>query len=271
MTSTSLKSYSVVANGRAKKELAVLLYSLRQVSELPIFVFCDWECSDYLSNFDFKSLKIRIGLTEKNLRNKIKQTALVRKVNGFHNREIIACKMDCIKWACEEAGNTLFVDADLIFVADPAESICGKADVMLSPHYPFRKKLADNRKFGVFNAGYLYAGRKEVADIWLEIYLKRSTFYEQQGMIHFFEYFNTKLFDESHNIGFWRWEKSWTRGKVNLGANSVSHNDAISYHAHYFPENYAKADPGLRAGYDKLGELVKSVLPPNIRRFADDL
>ena len=90
-------------------------------------------------------------------------------------------------------------------------------------------------------------------------------------MRHLFEDYKVQTFNQNHNIGFWRYEKNWQRGKLYLGANDVTHAEAVSYHAHLFPETYSRADKGLKLGYDQLGELVKSVLPPNIRRFADDL
>ena len=204
---SKLKSYSFVANSKAKREAVLLIYSIRRFHDIPVYIFCDSETQVQIEKHNFSSLFFFKALDPQNLAVIQKETALVAKINDFHNIAIIGCKMNCIKWAVGETGNTLFVDADVVFVKDPESSIESSMDLMLSPHYYVHNRVNDSRKYGTYNAGYLWTNSTEVWDIWKEIYLGRSTFYEQQGMRFLPEHFNTTHFNQDHNIGFWRYPK----------------------------------------------------------------
>ena len=269
---SKIKSFSFVANSRAKREAVLLIHSIRRFNDTPIYIYCDSDTLNYIESFGFDSLHLETRLDPANLEQIKKETALVTKINDFHNIAIIGCKMNCISWAVAETGNTLFIDADVVFVRDPDKSIDLAMDLMLSPHYYIDNRVSDSRKYGTYNAGYLWAGTPEVGDVWKDIYLNRSSFYEQQGMRYLPEHFNTAHFNQDHNIGFWRYPKYWKNGKVYLGKHNVQYETAISYHFHYFKETYYNsADEGLRMGYDGLRDEIIQYLPSSIINFANSL
>ena len=73
---------------------------------------------------------------------------LVRHVtdqNGFHSKAIILSKMDCIEWALWEAGDTFFVDADIVFLKPVEQEIDRSMELMLSPHFHVEDKVNQNR------------------------------------------------------------------------------------------------------------------------------
>ena len=95
--------------------------------------------------------------------------------------------MDCIEWALWEAKDTFFVDADIVFLKPVDDEIDHSMDLMLSPHFHVEDKVNQNQTYGSFNAGYLWTKSMDFPQAWRDVYTTRSKFYEQEGMVHFFE------------------------------------------------------------------------------------
>lgn len=248
------------------RELALLIASIRRFTDTVICVMTDSQTSTYLKGLPFATnIKIKEDLNEDNLRSLAKQVERVTKQNDFHHAGIIFSKMDCIKWATQTYGNTMFVDADIVFLKNPDMHINLDTELMLSPHYHIEKKLEQNRSVGVFNAGYLWTQAKAFGKVWQDIYLHKSKFYEQQGMYLLMEHFDTQLFNKKHNIGFWRFKKQWHNKQLNLHHNESLFANAVSLHFHAFEENYSQANKGLKAGYNKLREICWEHLPDDLK------
>ena len=263
---SKIKSYSVVGNERTMRELALLIASIRRFTDTKICIMTDTVTRMYLETLPFATnLNIKECLNKEDLDKLAKQVAFVIKQNNFHHAGIIFSKMDCITWAVQTYGNTMFVDADVVFLKDPAPQINLDLEVMMSPHYHAEKKPQQNKKVGIFNAGYLWTQAPDLGKVWQDIYLNKSSFYEQQGMYRIMEHFDTGLFNKKHNIGFWRFCKSWSNGKLDLAPAEGTFRNAISLHFHAFNENYASADAGLKLGYDKLRDLCWQHLPDDLK------
>jgi hypothetical protein len=179
--------------------------------------------------------------------------------------------MDAIEWALWEAGDTFFVDADIVFLKPVDQEIDRSVELMLSPHFHVEDKINQNRTYGAFNAGYLWTKSMDFPEAWREIYLTRSDFYEQLGMINLWEQFDIKTFGKDHNLGFWRFPKQWDRGRLSLIEPAIAWDDVKSVHFHATPETYAHADPGLIKGYNLLSNIVMPHLPEELQQFVESI
>ena len=263
-------SFSVVATESHKRELALLIFSIRQFYTTPIYIWTDDQTKSYLSIFDFCNLETRIGANPDDLEIAQSLTEGVEDKNEFHKKEAILLKMDCIEWAVSETGNTFFVDADLVFNQAIDEDIDDDFELIISPHYHIENRINANRTYGAFNAGYLWTRSIDLAEVWRRIFLKQSRFYEQEGMKHFFDYFDTGVFSKSHNFGFWRFSKYHGNERIFLNSQE-DFSKVKSFHFHAFPETYAHANDGLKKGYDKLAKVIIPKLNPELREFIHDL
>ena len=265
----ALKSFSVVATKECKEELAVLCFSIRRLYELPIFVLCDSETKEYAEGFSFGNMEYNLSADPAGLAVAVEKVQGVN-IDNFHSAAKIYLKMDCLEQAVLSAGNTLFLDADIVLVKEVHEDFDTQYDLMLSPHYHPTETFSQNQKYGAFNAGYVWANNPSVASIWRSIYMTRSGFYEQQGMIWFFEYLDTGVLDKTHNFGFCRFMKEWVCETLRLKTGD-SIDDAKSFHFHTVESTYVKADAGLKKGYDSLYETLFPKLPEDLRDLVTKL
>lgn len=262
-------SFSFIATENIWREAAFLCFSIREISSKPIFCFCDLETQKQLDKLDFGNIEFRLGATPSDIARAEEQATNVQTQNGFHKKGAICLKMDALEWATKEAGNTLFVDADIVFLKQP-EIIDSEA--MLSPHYHFDNVKQQNSKIGIFNAGYLWTDQVELAQEWKHIYLKHSAFYEQQGMWKLFETFNCQLFNKTHNVGFWRFARNWYNGNLeSVRLYDLEFDDIVSAHFHIDSTAWRNADKGLSQGYAALKEWFYWKLPKNYKDYADAL
>lgn len=264
-------SFSVVANEQAKREVALLIASIRQFYSVPVYVLCDSKTAKYLDKLNLLNVHTKTDLNKEKLEEAEVATEKVEKHNEFHSAPIILKKMDCIEWALKEAGDTLFLDADIVLVKPVHEDIDHSLELYLSPHFHVEETVKNNVTYGSMNAGYLWTNSLDLPMLWRDIYLTRSKFFEQEGMVHLLERFDTGLFDKSHNVGFWRFMKMWANGRLYLKAPGIEWDKVKSFHFHAFPETYQHANKGLTAGYDRMKELIWPKLPTNLKEFADAL
>lgn len=263
-------SFSVVATESHKRELALLIRSIRQFYRSPIFIFTDDQTKKFINETEDKDLIFKIGANPDDLEIAQSLTESVKDRNEFHKKEAILLKMDCIEWAVEEVGSTFFVDADLVFNQPIDQDLDDQFELIISPHYHIENRINANRTYGAFNAGYLWTRSIDFAEEWRRIFLEQSRFYEQEGMKHLFESFDTGIFDKTHNFGFWRFAKYHANRKIYLNSDQ-DFSKIKSFHFHAFPETYAHADEGLKAGYDKLAQVLKPKLNQELKDYINDL
>lgn len=266
-----MKSVSVMATGSALREVTFLIYSIRMLYNCPIYVVCDDYVYTKLKRMGFLWLNLKASANPDDLKKAAHETESVKSHNDFHSAGAIWTKIGAMEWALEEEGETLFLDADIVLNKPIHEDILTDVDGMISPHYHTGDTLIDNQTYGAFNAGYVFARHCDFAKVWKEIYLTRSAFYEQQGMIWFFEHFDMGVFNKNHNIGFWRFAKKWKKGTLRLDDWGIDWPKAKSFHFHAFPETYSKANKGLTRGYNLLKEEMVERLNPELKKIYNDL
>tara|TARA_A100001037_G_scaffold287811_1_gene297752 strand:- start:3652 stop:4458 length:807 start_codon:yes stop_codon:yes gene_type:complete len=262
-----ISSFSAVATEEVRREAAVMAFSVRQFYDSPIFFVCDEGTREYLSRLDIPHLEFSTLAEPENLSHVREEYANVAIANEFHRIDCIALKMDCLNWATKEAGDTMFVDTDIIINQPIHDDIGG--EITLSPHFNYVDKVGNYKRYGVFNAGYLWTNQREAGDIWKDIYLNRSSFFEQQGMIYFLEYYDTKNFDITHNVGFWRMPliASATQRMATLDESVIDWESVKSFHVHTFPECFVKADFGLKRVYNQHREICMAKLNNDLSDF----
>ena len=113
-------SFSFIATDNIWREAAFLCFSIRQISSQPIFCFCDYETKARLESYEFGNIEFKLGATPADIARAEQETATVQTQNGFHKKGAICLKMDALEWAVKEAGNTMFVDADIVFLQPPS-------------------------------------------------------------------------------------------------------------------------------------------------------
>lgn len=266
----SVKSFAVCANKHVKQELSILIYSIRRLYSEPIYVMCDEETHKYISASGFTNVHYKLTLEKSYLAVRSKDLVNITKQNNFHKPDIIYSKMDCVDWAVEKAGATMFCDADIIFTQHIHADIADGMEVMLSPHYHARENEKNNKMYGVFNAGYVWTNQTSFGDEWRDIYLNRSKFYEQQGMLHFCEKYKCGFFDMSHNVGFWRFYLEWRKGAIYC-ETELEWDKIKSFHLHACRDTYKNADKGLVAGYDIARNKCLPNLPKDIISYIENI
>lgn len=92
-----------------------------------------------------------------------------------------------------------FMDADIIHCC-PLPDIPKSATLALSPHYI---RTIDEKRYGRFNAGFLWIRDKSLLHIWREAG-HRSNFYEQKALEELVPFADIYEFPENVNFGWWR-------------------------------------------------------------------
>lgn len=248
-----IKSVSLVATHELKEEALLCIMAIRRIyPKMDILLFTDTETQVYLAD-RVENVTFDLYCEPKNLEILTTQYSSVSVANRFHRADCIAAKMPCITQACNIFGNTLFIDSDIVLLEEVHKNCI--ADLTLSPHFHHDNRVGSCDKYGVYNAGYLFATLGEVGRVWDQIYRERSSFFEQQGMIWFHEYFDTYHFDRSHNIGFWRCRTYYTHFPTKRGpfleVPQGLFDGAKSLHVHMTKFYEARADSGLTAVYDQ--------------------
>ena len=224
----TVKSFCCVGTHEVKKEIALLIYSIRCFHSEPIYVICDDETKRYIKyKFDCSHIFFDVSANKNqldHLKTKHKKQFKILD-NNLHRLDCILLKMRAIEIALKNQQNTLFVDSDIIF---SAKVDCGLySDIVLSPHY-----RAQASQCGIYNAGYIFVADKHLPDTWRDLFLNESNYCEQECMTKFNNIFNTDIFDERHNVGFWR-------------PLTERCSDVVSFHSHLFGQPGDRQDPTL--------------------------
>ena len=181
-------SFSVVANDRAKREVALMIRSVRQFYDIPIYIMCDSEVRAYLREM-FSGLNFRVELNEETIASRQRLTKHILRHNTFHDPAIILTKMACMQWAICEANDTLFVDADVRFLKEVHDDIDHQMDIMMSPHYYAEDRVNQCKNYGYFNAGYIWSDNIDMPDEWKELFLTKSLIVKLLKVYFFFEFY----------------------------------------------------------------------------------
>ena len=164
-------------------------------------------------------------------------------------------KTDIMDVALDECGDTLFVDADMLFLHSVVGIAVQEREVALSPHYINRE---DEKKYGRYNGGYVWTSEKVFPQWWRDT-TPGSTYYEQQALVHAPTIFATQELKPNHNQSWWRLDQVGPkeRGKrrklfkVNGGVIMYDRWPLVSVHTHIL-------DKGPKCA--SINKLTKSLL-----------
>jgi len=192
-----IESFCTFATKGAYKDLRLLLHSLELYhSDIPVFILCDKWVNDKIEedNYNLEIYK-KVELDQYTNMNR----KMMEQANIFI--EFLLNKANVMDYAMEIYENTLFIDADIILLNKFDLLIDKQYDVALSPHHIFEES---EKKFGKYNAGFMFIANKNVTNTWRKFIKTRSGFDDQQALDWFSEEFKVCHFDTSYNYGWWR-------------------------------------------------------------------
>lgn len=163
--------------------------------------------------------------------------------NLFHDFTVEKCSL--MEWAIQEhKGGVLFCDADICWLG-PLPLLPKDTVVALSPHEILP---ADEKKYGKYNAGFLYMSNLEVTETWLRESLI-SDFFEQLSLDEVAKLYPIYIFGSHINYGWWRMfqgpvspderKKDWSihRTETHSGL-CVKGKPVICIHTHWKTNDY---------------------------------
>ena len=224
-----INSISTIANGLSYEELLIMIRSFDLWNKADIYVFCDKEVGDKLSTIMLERCPIHV------LPSMPEHLSKANRRNSFGS--LLRCKMDAVEPAIREKGNTLFVDADIIFLSKVNGIDLDKYDVAVSPH---GIKKADELKWGFYNAGYIAIRNPEFPKWWREA-CNTSKYVDQECLTRAPDHFNCQMLGFEHNFGWWRIlqapsndekKRRITSFHVNENIICYENNPLISAHLH---------------------------------------
>lgn len=194
---------ATLANKHALNDLKVFFYSLQLWNKtLPkVYIYCDSYIESYILNnkpykgevYTKNALERYSAFTRKQMEN-IPGNEFPTLFGDF-----VIEKTHLMDWAFETEDAVLFCDADICFLGElpliPKDAVLG-----VSPHII---RLNDEERFGIYNAGFLYAADKSIPSRWKE-YSKTSKFFEQIAIESLVKEFSTYIFPIQNNYGWWR-------------------------------------------------------------------
>lgn len=224
----NIESFCLVISGEVKREGLLTLKTIRLLHEQPIYVIADQETKDFLLPSGIPDLHIKVDINEKSKKRIMKRFFKERfkNLNTFHRQEYIFKKMDAMSLALKRHDNTFFLDADIVLCEKLR--VNSNAGIVLSPHYSPPSRFFQSFGNGFFNAGYIFCSDKTFPKHWRRIYLTDSRFYEQQGMDYIAEKYNIDIFNQAHNVGWWRHEVD----DFNLPLKISLPKNTVSFHLH---------------------------------------
>jgi hypothetical protein len=210
-------SFCTIATKKCKHELVGFLLSLSiHHTNASVYVMCDTETKNEIMDLTpYPRLNINFIVN-------------LDKYSNYDRWEMISMriwdefqmkKADIIYYCLEHETDTMFLDSDIIITGQIF--VDKTKNLGVSPHYI--KKIQTD-KYGYFNGGALWTSNKSIKDKWYH-YTKTSRFFDQASIENLVKDkdFNTFLFGEEYNMGWWRLDQS----------------DELSYKiASYFGFNY---------------------------------
>jgi len=183
-----ISSLCTIANKKSTRELRILMDSFRLFhSDIPIYVGCDSAAEQKAKKWGAKTERI------------IPDTMLPDQ-NCPEWLELMLKKTDIMDVALSNHPDTLFVDADMLFLA----ALCGinteDREVALSPHYINK---ADESKYGRYNGGYVWTSETTFPKWWRDN-THRSKYYEQQTLVYAADVYAIQELRPNHNYSWWR-------------------------------------------------------------------
>jgi hypothetical protein len=195
---------ATLANKNALNDLKVFFFSLQLWNDtLPnVYVFCDSEAEKYLKTNPYKGkLVYKNVLDSYNGLNRSQMEKLPGKEYATLFHDFVVEKTYLMDWVFESEESVLFCDADICFMG-PLLSIDTNSKLGVSRH---NIRTYDEQKYGMYNAGYLYASDKTIPALWRNLSIT-SHFFEQSCIEDLVKDFSDSyiVFPNTINYGWWR-------------------------------------------------------------------
>lgn len=183
-----IQSLCTIANQKSIRELRILIDTFRLFHEgIPIYIGCDSAVENEAASWGVHTRRII-------------PDGLLPAQNCPEWLKLMLKKTDIMDVALDNHPDTLFVDADMLFLS----AVCGIStedrEVALSPHYINR---ADESRYGRYNGGYVWTSEKTFPQWWRDT-TPRSKYYEQQALVHAAEVYAIQELKPNHNQSWWR-------------------------------------------------------------------
>jgi hypothetical protein len=209
-----IESFCFVVTENIKEEAELLLRSLREFHDQPVYVICDEVSRKHIAVQGLSKGVLFKKEAEQEELNKINEKIFKGHgciANNVHSAPCILKKMDVMDFALQHHDNTFFLDADIIVLDNLQEYFT--CSLVLSPHYFPKTGLHKAFEYGFYNAGYIFCAEKGFPRFWKHMYLNDSTFFEQECMNRIPDHYKIQTFGEEHNVGLWRGEDSPEKAK----------------------------------------------------------
>ena len=239
-----------LANKNAFYDLNVFLFTLQLWNdELPnVYIYCDSEIEEYLKTNPYKGkLVYKNVLNQYNGLNREKMELLPGKKFKTLFHDFVVEKTHLMDWVFETEESVLFCDADICFMG-PLLPVDTHSKLGVSRH---NIRIHDEQKYGMYNAGYLYASDKTIPEIWREL-SKTSHFFEQACIENLVKEFCDSyfVFPNTVNYGWWRLlqgresietlKSKWTiKREANTCGILIEGSPLLSIHTHWKTDDNA--------------------------------
>lgn len=214
-------SFCTICNKFYKEELLCFLLTLSFHHENEIiYILCDKEVKTFLNEITPKpKLKIKIYSTL-NRFSLMKKTDMLKM--GIWN-DFQLMKMDIMKHAIENVGDTLYLDCDNVILSR-LDGIDKNKQLGVSKSYT-KKKIKDER--GKYSGGMLWCNNINIIDDWKKL-TYNSRYYDQAAIETLVERYNN--FDFGENYDFQKNTFSNDRyTEKEIASKLISLNDKIYY------------------------------------------
>jgi len=224
-----ISSLCTIANKKAAKELRILIDSFRLFHDgIPIYVGGDTIIEQKAKTWGAKTERI------------IPDTMLPAQ-NCPAWLELMLKKTDIMDIALSNHPDTLFVDADMLFLSPLCGISMDNREVALSPHYINKE---DEGRYGRYNGGYVWTSESTFPKWWRDN-THRSKYYEQQTLVYAAEVYAIQELAPNHNYSWWRLdqvkkeERQRRRNLFSVSGKQIRYHKwpLVSVHTHILGKN----------------------------------
>ena len=195
---------ATLATSTVIQDLRVFFTSLQVFCSTPptVYIFCDRQIAAVLPALKYPGKIVpNVALDAYNGLTRAAMEGLPGKRYSSLFFDFTMEKVRLMKWVLESEKDALFCDADICFLGPLPEIPIGKS-VALSQHMI---RLADEEKYGKYNAGFMWFSGVDQINIWEEA-CSSSRFFEQAALEIVAKGAGEKLYEfpHVHNYGWWR-------------------------------------------------------------------
>lgn len=225
-----------VVTEKTLKEFELLKYSIELFHECDWSISCDkhvYDRLDKVANVTCLQL-IETDDCDHNIQDAIKQQNWMK---------VMMTKFDAVELHLNKHKHCLFLDSDMLFVGPIQEEFLelflnSNVDATISQH--MTNNWPVEAKHGLFNAGMFHIRSKDFLNSWKALskdYKKYNFYFEQQPLEFVQRNFVSVNFPINYNIGWWRFNTSQTRSRLNslhLKDDKVyfGNRPAVNFHVH---------------------------------------